>query len=621
MSNIFKYLDVAESLGVVGSPSDSFKATVDILHVSENSKLLGELVCFTVQEDENTVLVLGQITEIETKNRWHEEPSFKGIIKRHGKLPNLSEVADNRIAKISVQSSFIVASDESKAHKLANSPSTGVPVKKVNNDIMGELVKEHEGLVCLGKAYDTDVSVPFWFKHFGHPNEGGAGDAYHIGVFGRTGSGKTTAAANMILGYARHSKNMSILILDPQEQFYEDNNVLPGDKSFEDEILSTGMAYRKYKVPAEVALPDDPRLFSELLLNYGFIKSAFSILTDEKAQLMREVIQEYITSRIEKGNIELGSDPDKLLKDMLSYFLDKNGQKAIEPLKKVYSMKGKIEEVKASIESVLNNPKDSSRTIWANTISLFSKKNNKVALSEIVEEVVTQKGRVIVLNISGRDSLKGMDDIQALYVKTIEDAIKDKGAEMYADRDPSNCLVVLDEAHRFISAEGIKELTNSIIDAVRTTRKYGIGYMFITQTIDSLDEDIRRQIRISAFGYGLTSGSEFGKIKDIINDPAAAQFYRSFIDPSSNQKFPFMFHGPISPLSFTGAPLFLEMNGLISDFPNGDKSQSGEVTDSSRSSNGNSTPPTDEMSENVSFESDDKPQPGTSSGPQEPRLF
>ncbi|MCY4043203.1 MAG: ATP-binding protein, partial [Candidatus Dadabacteria bacterium] len=92
-------------------------------------------------------------------------------------------------------------------------------------------------------------------------------------------------------------------------------------------------------------------------------------------------------------------------------------------------------------------------------------------------------------------------------------------------------------------------------------------YMFITQTIESLHEEIRRQIRIFAFGYGLTSGSEFVKIKDIINDDTGAKFYRSFIDPSSNKKFPFMFYGPISPLSFTGTPLFLEMKGEISTFP------------------------------------------------------
>ena len=568
--NIIDLLDSDDqALGVVGSPSSSFEAIVDIKEVSETSKLLGELVCFHVKEGENTVLVLGQITEIETKNRWHEEPSFKGIIKRHGKLPNLSGVADNRIAKINVQSSFILTSDNSEAHKLANSPSTGVPVKRITNQVMQELMKQYAGqLVCLGKAYDTDVNVPFWFKHFGKPDEGGGGDAYHIGVFGRTGSGKTTTAANMILGYAQHSDKMSILILDPQEQFYEDNNVLPDEIKFKQEIQDKGMQYEKYKVPEQVALPDNAKLFSELLLNYGFIKHAFDILTEQKLGEMREAIERYVDTRIESSHLRIASNPDKLFLQLMNYFLNDDGENDREPLKRVYSTKSKIEEIKDNIRDTLKSGFHA-KNIWSNVSSLFSE-SGKIPLKTIVNKVVEQSGNTIVLNISGRGALRGMDDLQTLYVKIIEDAIKEKGAELYANGEQANCLVVMDEAHRFISTynydQEIKELTTSIIDAVRTTRKYGIGYMFITQTIDSLHEEIRRQIRIFAFGYGLTSGSEFNKVKDTINDDTGAKFYRSFIDPSSNKKFPFMFYGPVSPLSFTGAPLFLEMDGLISDF-------------------------------------------------------
>jgi len=145
-----------------------------------------------------------------------------------------------------------------------------------------------------------------------------------------------------------------------------------------------------------------------------------------------------------------------------------------------------------------------------------------------------------------------------------------KGQELYTREEQANCLVVMDEAHRFVSVDSsdprIVELSKNIIDAVRTTRKYGIGYMFITQTLESLHAEIRRQMRVFAFGYGLTSGSEFAKIRDIINDDAAAKFYKSFIDPTSNGKYPFMFYGPVSPLSFTGSPLFLEMDEELTIF-------------------------------------------------------
>ena len=564
-------------IGAVGSPSDSFEAIVDIRDISEKSKLLGELVCFTVQEGDRLILVLGQITEIRTENKWHEEPSFKGIIKRHGSLPNLSGISDNRIAKINVQSSFKLIEGHPEAHKLANSPSTGEPVKAINNDIMKELVSQYKGqLVCIGRAYDTNVEVPFWFKHFGKPDSGGAGDAFHIGIFGRTGSGKTTTAANMILGYAKNHKHMSILILDPQEQFYEDNNVLPDGKKFEKEIKKSGMNYQKYKVPADVILPDNAKIFSELLSNYGFIKDAFDILSEDKTKEMREAIERYIGDRITHGKTKIGNNPNKLFTDMMNYFLNEKNKQEREPLKKVYSGKNYIDNIKDTIRNILEKGENSSaKKLWRRVSNLFSEGmdsegKKKVHLKDIINSIVLKPNNTIILNISGRGAQQGMDGLEALYVKIIEDEIKRKGAKLYAEGKQSNCLVVLDEAHRYINTfsydDGIKQLTISIVDAVRTTRKYGIGYMFITQTIESLHEEIRQQIRIFAFGYGLTSGTEFRKIKDVINDDTAAKFYRSFIDPTSNNKFPFMFYGSISPLSFTGTPLFLEMEGVIADF-------------------------------------------------------
>jgi DNA helicase HerA-like ATPase len=484
-----------------------------------------------------------------------------------------------------VQSSFNLGTDlnsNPEAHKLANSPSTGQPVLRITNDIMKLLMKEHSAeLVCIGKAYDTDVKIPFWFKHFGKPEDGGAGDAYHIGVFGRTGSGKTVAAANMILGYAKKMKDMSILILDPQEQFYNDINVIPGGK-FENKIKESGANYIKKIVPDEVYLPGDAKLLSELLLTSGFIKDAFNVNTDEKKDLLRQSIEYYINSRIENPGFYLSSyDSEKLLSDLVNKFCNAESVKEQQDgcsslVSRVYSpgqprknLISTCDDLKEKIENKTLEKRISEK--WEKILKLFKKEKTKISIDEIVEMVTLQGGNVVVLNISGRKAVGvESENLQALFIKAIQKKIIEKGSELYVEGKNSNCLVVMDEAHRYVSYGSldprIKELTNEIIDAVRTTRKYGIGYMFITQTLESLHEEIRRQMRIFAFGYGLTSGSEFSKIKDIINDDASAKFYKSFIDPTSNKKFPFMFYGPISPLSFTGSPLFLEMDKEISDF-------------------------------------------------------
>ena len=200
------------------------------------------------------------------------------------------------------------------------------------------------------------------------------------------------------------------------------------------------------------------------------------------------------------------------------------------------------------------------------TKTFFIKKDdgsNKIEVNQIVKKTVDENGNFIVLDLSQRDGDIESENLQALFVKIIEERIVNAGAKKYSKGEKANCLIVMDEAHRFISKESpderIKELTKEIIGSVRTTRKYGIGYMFITQTLESLDDKILQQMRIFAFGYGLTSGSELRKVSELVNNDSAIQLYKSFIDPSSNRKFPFMFFGPVSPLSFTGSPLFLEV--------------------------------------------------------------
>jgi len=46
----------------------------------------------------------------------------------------------------------------------------------------------------------------------------GAGEAYHLGIFGKTGSGKSVLAKMILLAYAKHAQ-MSLLVIDPQGEF------------------------------------------------------------------------------------------------------------------------------------------------------------------------------------------------------------------------------------------------------------------------------------------------------------------------------------------------------------------------------------------------------------------
>lgn len=575
-------------VGITSSPSNTLDIVIDITEASKAERALGQMAYAVLEEDGRKILVIGQIISIETQNRWHEDPSFKGVIKRHGKLPHLSGTADNRIATISVQACYALAEDEPEGYILGTSPSTGENVQKMNNDVMKALMENHQNhITYMGKVYGTEVDLPFWFKHFDKTegDELGANDAYHIGVFGKTGSGKTVTAAYMLWGYAKNKNNISILVLDPQKQFYLDTDCLPGGVKLKDKIEALGVQHERYSILNDLCLPGDKYdLFGELLANNGFIKSAFRyIYTEDKLEAAKQAIIDYVLGRSNLPSFNLNNitDSKQLLLEMLNRFVkvdsnEDDNDKFSKYIVNIFGTKETRERLCNQLKWVINNIENQTSVVnkWNAALQLFrstkSDGSPKLSIESVVDKIVNENGNFIVLDISPKDGDIESENLQALFVKIIEEKTVIEGAKLYAQGKKANCLIVMDEAHRFISKESpderIKELTKEIIGSVRTTRKYGIGYMFITQTIESLDEEILRQMRIFSFGYGLTAGQELRKISEIINNPSAVQLYKSFIDPSSNHKYPFMFFGPISPLSFTGSPLFMEVYKTADQF-------------------------------------------------------
>ena len=86
--------------------------------------------------------------------------------------------------------------------------------------------------------------------------------------------------------------------------------------------------------------------------------------------------------------------------------------------------------------------------------------------------------------------------------------------------------------------------------------------MFISQTLSSLDKAIIEQLRIYLFGFGLSMGTEFIALRELIGgSQTSLNLYQTFRDPQSafdlkTKEYPFMTVGPVSPLSFAGTPLF-----------------------------------------------------------------
>ncbi|TAE60996.1 MAG: ATP-binding protein [Nostocales cyanobacterium] len=568
------------NIGSVGSPSNTTEIIIDINQKSEKKRNLGQLVCLIQPQEQEHLVVIGQISEIETKNRWHEDLTFRGIIKRQGRLPHLSEKADVRTAKLNVQACFSIAPDGKISEgTLGTSPATGTPIFSVRDEILDKLLEHYKNqIIYLGHAYATDVKMPLWLKHFDR-GEGGAGEAYHIGVFGKSGSGKSGLAAYMLLGYARH-KNMGIIFIDPQNQFASDTD-LPF--KLHESLRKMGREVKVYRLTDQIRLgtqQNSVKLFTSLLLKTDFYKN-MGIKAPSNQEDAAEALKIIINNLLSQLKIKLENSPgDLLIRTLTSLRNDSNA------LGRIYGGQKERERVENTLDAIMNEPTEFKivEEIWQPVLDLFlkndSKNHQRTSLWHIVEKAATDKPKPIVfLDIKGEGTtFADNEEIKALILREISSTLKVAGEKAFDKDEKLNCLICLDEAHLFVKTSSgnndnseISELTSSFIKGVRTTRKYGLGYMFITQTIASLHKEIIQQLRLYAFGYGLNSGSEYRQIEELVSDKQALSLYKSFVDPQSNKQYPFMFLGPISPLSFTGSPLFIQMFTEFNQFKEANK--------------------------------------------------
>jgi len=144
---------------------------------------------------------------------------------------------------------------------------------------------------------------------------------------------------------------------------------------------------------------------------------------------------------------------------------------------------------------------------------------------------------ILVVNLS-KEQNSGIfwnDKIQSLVIKRVLDGLTQTAEHFYQEEKSLNTLVVIDEAHRLVPREIPKEddaaraVRNVLVDAAHITRKYGLGWLFISQTLSSLHSEILQQLRIFFFGFGLGLGQEFQSLRQLVGSSGTAlDFYQFF---------------------------------------------------------------------------------------------
>jgi len=365
----------------------------------------------------------------------------------------------------------------------------------------------------------------------------------------------------VMMGYSRH-KEMTIFVLDPQGEFAD----IRAEQVIGD-LLSKKLSkeVRVYDLHNLVLTGDS--LFKKVLILSHFLDRLGVVHDDNKGRASEQIDAILHGRRPDLVSLPEGTKPwhyhRREVFDAVWQALQNE-----HILVNIYSTPDPRERVRANMKAA---NVDDMYDHWARVARLFTyeDKVDSIKIKDLTKSVTAQaRGQIIVINLSEADvppEVFWNDDVKMIVINEFLDSLTTEARLAFKRKKSLNTLVVLDEAHRLAPRERQENPEFEIVkatlkDAVRTTRKYGLGWMFVSQTLSSLDREIINQIRTYIFGFGLAYGIELQALREIIGgNEEAIRLYQLFKDPQSTprqKEYSFMTIGPVSPLSFSGVPLF-----------------------------------------------------------------
>lgn len=564
-----------DPVGSITSPSETDRYRMVLRDYAATVQIEGSLVCLDYTELDGTgkpvkKTILCQVSKTQLQNAHHEKAVLRALLREKGRIPGLSGFADHKEVSLLPMDSIISGTE---IHQLPrNIPPTGTDIRFASTEDVKLFSGKHKALFNIGYLYETQVPVGLMLKHFGEGDDGW-GDAHMLGVFGATGSGKTVMAASIIAGFAARSE-MGMLIIDPQGQFsgLDENNEYSGELGNDPKIWSWKLseAFRQAGRGSNVKLVEiqdisleSPRLFVNLLEKFDFFDSLGILGADKKEQTVIE------TSRllIELLRAAQQSEPNFNL-GLLKW----SGRNMAEMICRIgaSTYAKPDDQFEKLMQRYDNNLMTQSRVerIWEEVRQMFARSYN---LEDLLDDVLINQ-KIVILNVDTDQEIKD------LYCSEILAGIQKKAAEIYRIKRgqfrrgdkankyknaKTNALIVIDEAHRFApqttrSSKDQENLLATLRDAIATTRKLGVGWFYITQSIANFNKDVFRQIQTKILGVGIGTGADNEHLETALNnDRDLINRYRSLPRPLTTKVFPFAIIGELVALGNGSRALFV----------------------------------------------------------------
>lgn len=549
-------------IAVIGSPNSTTTFTVDVLETARDRALDHAWVTFEVVERFNgrsyRKRALCQLGGIVTRNRWHEDPVIRAVIKHQGALPALSGESDLTSAQLMALGVFLLDDTGRVLRRttLSTPPPSGTSVFPADAATLQDLVFMEPGIFYAGQSPGDGLPVPLTLRHFGSTDAGGFGEAIMLGIFGQTRSGKSIMAAQLLAGFAAN-RDLGILVLDPQGEFGRDR-FAAGDHRVDFSLRRLMAGLRQNRevtviTTDEVALEGD-EAFTELLRRAGMFETlGFKGANKEReaAERMAGLLSELTDAQRRRKPIRdlQAADLNMLVKD-LARFADViyatrpgttpgEGQRATDVLARFNLDEGRL------------------RRIWQEALRAFRTDEGRVPLSQLIQRVLSERAIVVLSFVQ-----ENAHEPPYFLLNEILTRLRHVIHRSFQHGQTSNALVLLDEAHLFAGEQSTATSDGSrtramLAQSVRMTGKYGVGWFFVTQTLHDFDKTILRQLQVKLFGQGFKLGADREYVESELGREGFAR-YCSLPDPKRTGRYTFMVTGPIVALGSLGTPLVLQ---------------------------------------------------------------
>lgn len=571
-------------VATVNSPSSNSEIVLDINTDGRNLPLVGSTVALTNRMGDGAELAIGTILGVTTVNQRLESTASRGYTHNDQVAAMMGgDGPDTRTARVRLQAAWSCAGEgspwRSAGATLRMSPATGAPVYRVDRDIITQLTEQTDDLHYIGHLGGTDdVALPMNMPDFGGPL-----GAYHLAVFGRSGAGKTAATGYVLASQMRH-ENMGIVIVDPQSQFSHESGLPFSLQGFAREL---GRDVSVRRISEDLRLSKNSELFTELLLNSKKFMKEMTLKSPEAGEIAAWQIRKLLEDNKDWDE----RDSRELLRDVLMFLADERVSS------RIYTSTERRVQFEAAINDILESD-NLFRDVYyqfAPLHNLFQHTNPAggprrslwAALESVFERTGNGPAPVLILDMSSKPP-PGLDDEtseeQERAYEVLEDeavkgrvlsnlffTLKRASEEKFRTGDNLNTLIVLDEAWRFappVNAAGSPEMADLSVELAgyaRDTRKFGIGWMYITQSPRSLNDAIWQQLSVRILGHGL-AGSDLDKVGEVIVGRELLSLYQGFADPRATGVYPFLVTGPVSPLAANATPVVLNVFTSFDDF-------------------------------------------------------